>query len=85
MTKGNIVEISEEVISVLKEGGIRCESFLEQVAKDRKLISAFCKQQKVRLVELDFGMENVGEEPFYSFSDELGRYTSAGLVASLKY
>ena len=83
MAETNIFNISGEVLSLLREGGKRCESFLEKVAEDEKLIKAFCKHHNSRLTDV-YVIGTSSSQPFYSFSNSLGLYNSSALKASLK-
>ena len=83
MAKYTILEVSDEVISILRRGGRRCENFLENVKDNQKAITVFCRHYGVRLRGVDVGTESKKEEPFYTFSDGLGSYNIRGLRLEL--
>ncbi len=56
---------------------------------DSKLVEDFCRKYEKNLVRIDFTTENTTPdaiiiEPMYYFDDNLGGYTGAGIINSLK-
>jgi hypothetical protein len=83
MEKCPRLKVSDEVIDILRVGGLRCECFLGQVAEHHELLTAFSRMPGSELLEVDAGNEGTHEEPFYGFSDGRGRYNIDGLKSSL--
>jgi hypothetical protein len=82
MVNYGMISVSDEAVSILREGGSRCESFLETISQHQEAVNAFCNNG-FRLTEIDVGTERSFEEPFYSFSDGFGRYNIDGIKDSL--
>lgn len=74
-----MLNVSDEVVGILREGGKRCKNFLEQVGEDQKAITRFCRHYSLRLRGIETGAERGKEEPLYCFSDGLGMYTVRAL------
>jgi hypothetical protein len=80
MGKSNLLEVSDEVVGILRAGGIRCKCFLDEVAEHQSAITAFCRYYRLKLSGIDISAESGNEEPAYTFSDRLGSYTRKGLI-----
>lgn len=79
MKKYNLLKVSDEVVEILRNGGRRCDCFLEQVLDNQKAITSFCKHYGMTIKLIDVGLERGKQEPMYGFSDGLGLYTIKGL------
>ncbi|MEK6927066.1 MAG: hypothetical protein AABX11_01400 [Nanoarchaeota archaeon] len=55
-----------------------------QFHRDLKLVSEFCKRERIGLRRVDVTYEHGVPENLYSFSDNLGGYTIEGIRGSLE-